>query len=186
MRNHTILSFLFIIIAGILYSQFIKPWYGTAIIRQEHIDRLREVFSKGEVLQERRDALLAEFNAIRPDTVQRVREAIPEHSSSNVVRFFIELNQLLQISGLPLDTAYGIGGERSESETVVAVPVTFTFTDMNYSVLRSFIVKLQQWSRGVRIVSVQIDASSNDTGGTGTVDAIIVIEALFSQVITDL
>ena len=172
-------------LAAFLYSQFAGPWYEAMRMKQEHIDTLHEAFRRGEELQVRRDELLAEFNTIDPGLVRTMHDAVPEHSPENVVQFFIALNRMIQLSGLPYDTAYSIGAERVDSGVATVIPVTFSFSGINYGVLRSFIGRLRQWSRGVRVVSVQISAAVDDVGGrTDSVDAVVVIEPLFSEVIT--
>lgn len=170
---------LFILLSAMLYALFIKPWYSTALIKYEHIDDLKEVFTQGGELQAVRDELQDEFNDIHEIKKDLVRTAIPKYSPGNIILFLLALEDLLGKSGLPLDTNYGVGGEKTEAEKIV-LPVSFSFGEISYRSLRNFIGNLQQWERGVRIRSVQISAPVNsDAAQRGVVRATIVIEALF-------
>lgn len=181
MRNYFLYSILFILFSALLYALFIKPWYVTARAKYDHINDLREAFMQGERLQATRDKLQSGYNSIFEDKRNLVENAVPEHSPKNVVLLLLALDELIKVSGLPLDTSYSVGTERKDSEVVV-LPISFSFGGISYDLLRRFVENLQRWERGVRIRSVQIGLPvDSDSVQQGFVRATIVIEALFSS-----
>ena len=182
MRNAFLLSVIFVLIAVGLYSQVISPWLDSAFAKYEHIEELRSVFAQGQDLQVRSDALRSEKNTISEAQQALIKNAIPEHSPGNVILFLLALDTLIkERSGLPLDTKYTIGTEREGDDGVVLLPISFSFGEVSYDILRRFITSLQRWERGVRIQSMQIGLPADeDLADQGLVRATIAIEALFS------
>ena len=165
-----------------LYALFISPWYGTARVKYDHINDLREVFAQGERLQATRDKLQNDYNSIFEDKRDLIENAVPAHSPKNVVLFLLALDELIRISGLPLDTSYSVGSEREQSGVII-LPISFSFSNISYNLLRRFMENLQRWERGGRIRSVQISLpADSDSAQQGFVRGTIIIEALFSSV----
>lgn len=184
MKNSFLFSVIFIAIAAGLYSQLIHPWLGDALAKYNQIEDLRSVFAEGQDLQVRRDALQSERNTVSSSRQNLVQNAIPEYSPGNVILFLLALDTLVkERSGLPLDTKYAVGAEQEGGDGVMLLPVSFTFGEISYDVLRQFVQNLQRWERGVRIQSMQIGLPvDEDLSERGFVQATIAIEALFSLV----
>ena len=184
MKNRFLLSVILVAVAVGLYSQLVKPWLGDALLKYDQINALRSVFAQGQDLQTRRDALRSDLNTIPAVQQNLVRNAIPEYSPGNVVLFLLALDALVkERSGLPLDTRYTVGTERRGDAGVMLLPISFTFSEISYDVLRRFVQNLQRWERGVRIQSMQIGLPVDESlAERGFVRATISLEALFSSV----
>ena len=180
MRNTLLLSAFFLIASAVLYAVFIKPWYFSAIEKYNYVEQLTGELRKTEALQERYDELNLKRNQFRGDADRLLDEIVPAYSSENELLFFLNLDRLIASNGLAADTQYDIGKERTDSDTIVAVPVSFSFPAIDYDLFRRFVISLQSWKRGVRIVSMQIGiAEGSDNRNTNEVRANITIDALF-------
>lgn len=184
MKNSFLFSVIFVAIAAGLYSQLIRPWLDGAFTKYDQIESLRSVFADGQSLQAQRDALRSELNTVSAARQNVIKNAIPEHSPGNVILFLLALDALVkERSGLPLDTKYAVGVERDGDGGIILLPISFTFGEISYDVLRQFIQNLQRWERGVRIQSMQIGVPADeDLAERGFVQASIAIEAMFSSV----
>ena len=183
MKNSFLFSVIFIAITAALYSQVIKPWLSDALAKHGQIEELRSVFAQGQDLQAKRDKLRSDLNTIPATKQTLIKNAIPEYSPGNVVVFLLALDKLVkERSGLPLDTKYTVGTERKDTGGVTVLPISFTFGEISYDILRRFLNNLQQWERGIRIQSMQIGLPADeDLAERGFVRATIATEALFSS-----
>ena len=184
MKNSFLFSAIFIFISVGLYSQIIKPWFDTALAKNDQIETLRSVFAQGQDLQVKRDTLRSELNAVPSEQQNLIRDAIPEYSPGNVALFLLELDQLVKDrSGLPLDTTYDVGAPLERGTDIVALPVSFNFGEIPYITLRQFVLNLQRWEKGIRIQTVQVGLPADeDLAERGIVRAAISVEVLFSSV----
>ena len=182
MKNNFLISILLILLSALLFATFSKPWFQLAQAKYTHISDLRGVLAQAESLQQKRDVLQSTYNSISPGRINLVKNSIPEHSPSNIIRFLLALNSLIQVSGFPSNTSYSVGAEKEDSEIVIAVPITFNFAEVDYNQLLRFISNLQRWERGTKIASLRIEPPVNDaTGQSNSVRALLVVDALFSR-----
>ncbi len=172
---------LLLLLSAVLYAVFISPQYGDAKARFNHITELEEALSHSDLLQERRDELLAQKNSIPQEQQNLVDKQVAEYSSESVVTFILSLNNLLLNSGFGGDE-YIIGAEQKDLDGIVLIPITFNFETVEYAEILRFIGVLENWERGIRIVSIRINTSSEERDADSTrVNAVVLIEALFSE-----
>ncbi|MDE0243299.1 MAG: hypothetical protein OYG31_01115 [Candidatus Kaiserbacteria bacterium] len=180
MSNYFVKALILLLFSAIAYAVFIGPWYAEARATYDHVQHLEDVISQVQELGERRDELQAEFNSIPPNKTALIQNAVPPHSSENVILFFLSLDAFITQSGLPTDTAYTIDPEEVNPDTgMVAIPIQFNFEVIDYDLFRRIIDNFQRWERAVQITSVHMWPSSSDQFGN-TIRASIEIEALFS------
>lgn len=149
--------------------------------KRVHIQSLGEAFNEAQNLQQKRDQLQEVRNTVPEEKETLIKNAIPQHSQKNTILFLMALNEMMLISGFPRDVKYSIEEEQVK-ESVVVVPVLFSFSDISYNLLRRFIENLQRWDRGIRITSMEISTPPDSTlADRGFVQATITIEALFSR-----
>lgn len=181
MSNYFVRALVLLLVSAVVYAAFLSPWYTEARATYDHVQYLETVISQVQDLSKRRDELQAQFNSVPPNKVSLIRNAVPPHSSENVILFFLALDAFVAQSGLPSDTPYIIEPEKTNPDTaIVTIPIRFDFEVINYDLLKGVIENLQRWERAVQITSVQV-WSAADGRFSDTVRASVEIEALFSS-----
>lgn len=187
MKNNALFSIVFVLVSVILYAVFIQPWYVSANEKRAHLDQLHGVLRQVTELQVLHDELSDERNNFGGDAVELLEKVIPPHTPENVLLLHLTLDRLMRESGLAADTAYTIGEGTRGTGAIVAIPVSFSFSSVDYHVLRRFMNLLRDWMRGARVVTAQIGSpESSPEGGAGSnfVSASIATEVLFLDMST--
>ena len=181
MRNNFLIATLLVISAALLYMLFIKPWFITAQEKYSHIQQLNGLLQSADQIQQKRDELQAQKARLPEEKERRIREAVPENTPENKIQFFISLDKMLAQSGFAPDISYAVGAEQKEGDSGVIIPVSFSFGQVSYDIIRGFINNLQRWERSVRIRSVKINSGGAFETPQLIGGAVIVIEVLFSD-----
>ena len=182
MRNNLIIAVIFVALAAVLYMLFIKPWVLTAYEKYKHVQQLNLLLERADQIQQKRDELQSLRINLSEEKERRINEAVPKNTVENKIQFFISLDKMLIRSGFAPDVAYSVGAERRGNDANIVIPVSFTFGQISYDVLRGFVNNLQRWERGVRIVSIKISSEGAFESAELIGGATVVIEALFSDV----
>ena len=181
-QNHFLISILLVVLAAFLLSKFTLPMYNEIKEERSHLVSLDETLGNSELLQVLKDEKYTLYNNILPSKSRTIENAIPAHTSENIVLMHLALNQVVATSGLPRDTSYLVGQSRVDTInglSVVRVPITFTLGQLNYSTVMRFLAQLGAWERGVVINEVVISDSASNPGATNAVRAVVNTEVLF-------
>ena len=173
MTKSPLIPILIIVIAGLIYSQYLRPQYDILNLKKSNIDTLSEIIIKNQEIQSQRDVLQDRFNQITPQQVDFVENAIPKNTPVEVVKAHIDIQNLILRTRINAD--YAFGAIENEGDLGISV-ITFTGSNLTYTSARSLISSIQDWNRGSKIVEVQV------TGGErGLVGIEVKVEIYFSQ-----
>ena len=173
MTKSPLIPILIIVIAGLIYSQYLRPQYDILNLKKSNIDTLSEIIIKNQEIQSQRDVLQDRFNQITPQQVDFVENAIPKNTPVEVVKAHIDIQNLILRTRINAD--YAFGAIENEGDLGISV-ITFTGSNLTYTSARSLISSIQNWNRGSKIVGVRV------TGGErGLVGIEVKVEIYFSQ-----
>ena len=173
MTKSPLIPILIIVIAGLIYSQYLRPQYDILNLKKSNVDTLSEIILKNQEIQSQRDVLQDRFNQITPQQVDFVENAIPKNTPVEVVKAHIDIQNLILRTRINAD--YAFGAIENEGDLGISV-VTFTGSNLTYTSARSLISSIQNWNRGSKIVGVKL------TGGEkGLVGIEVKVEIYFSQ-----
>ena len=173
MTKSPLIPILIIVIAGLIYSQYLRPQYDILNLKKSNIDTLSEIIIKNQEIQSQRDVLQDRFNQITPQQVDFVENAIPKNTPVEVVKAHIDIQNLILRTRINAD--YAFGAIENEGDLGISV-ITFTGSNLTYTSARSLISSIQNWNRGSKIVEVKV------TGGErGLVGIEVKVEIYFSQ-----
>ena len=173
MTKSPLIPILIIVIAGLIYSQYLRPQYDILNLKKSNIDTLSEIIIKNQEIQSQRDVLQDRFNQITPQQVDFVENAIPKNTPVEVVKAHIDIQNLILRTRINAD--YSFGAVENEGDLGISV-ITFTGSNLTYTSARSLISSIQNWNRGSKIVEVKV------TGGErGLVGIEVKVEIYFSQ-----
>ena len=173
MTKSPLIPILIIVIAGLIYSQYLRPQYDILNLKKSNIDTLSEIIIKNQEIQSQRDVLQDRFNQITPQQVDFVENAIPKNTPVEVVKAHIDIQNLILRTRINAD--YSFGAIENEGDLGISV-ITFTGSNLTYTSARSLISSIQNWNRGSKIVGVRV------TGGErGLVGIEVKVEIYFSQ-----
>ena len=173
MTKSPLIPILIIVIAGLIYSQYLRPQYDILNLKKSNIDTLSEIIIKNQEIQSQRDVLQDRFNQITPQQVDFVENAIPKNTPVEVVKAHIDIQNLILRTRINAD--YAFAAIENEGDLGISV-ITFTGSNLTYTSARSLISSIQNWNRGSKIVGVRV------TGGErGLVGIEVKVEIYFSQ-----
>ena len=173
MTKSPLIPILIIVIAGLIYSQYLRPQYDILNLKKSNVDTLSEIILKNQEIQNQRDVLQDRFNQITPQQVDFVENAIPKNTPVEVVKAHIDIQNLILRTRINAD--YAFGAIENEGDLGISV-ITFTGSNLTYTSARSLISSIQNWNRGSKIVEVKV------TGGErGLVGIEVKVEIYFSQ-----
>ena len=173
MTKSPLIPILIIVIAGLIYSQYLRPQYDILNLKKSNVDTLSEIIIKNQEIQSQRDILQDRFNQITPQQVDFVENAIPKNTPVEVVKAHIDIQNLILRTRINAD--YAFGAIENEGDLGISV-ITFTGSKLTYTSARSLISSIQNWNRGSKIVEVRV------TGGErGLVGIEVKVEIYFSQ-----
>ena len=173
MTKSPLIPILIIVIAGLIYSQYLRPQYDILNLKKSNVDTLLEIIIKNQEIQSQRDILQDRFNQITPQQVDFVENAIPKNTPVEVVKAHIDIQNLILRTRINAD--YAFGAIENEGDLGISV-ITFTGSNLTYTSARSLISSIQNWNRGSKIVEVKV------TGGErGLVGIEVKVEIYFSQ-----
>ena len=173
MTKSPLIPILIIIVAGLIYSQYLRPQYDILNLKKSNVDTLSEIILKNQEIQSQRDVLQDRFNQITPQQVDFVENAIPKNTPVEVVKAHIDIQNLIFRTRINAD--YTFSAIENQGDLGISL-ITFTGSDLTYTSARSLISSIQNWNRGSKIVGVRV------TGGErGLVGIEVKVEIYFSQ-----
>ena len=179
MQRALFLPLLLIIVASGLYSQVIIPQFEVVKLKNDQIERINEIFADGENIQRTRDELIRTLNTIDPGIRNTVENAVPIVQYSAYSQFLVDFSLLLSTSSIPQDAVITTGTifqNTAKGQVIMPVSVSMQVT---FGSLTRLIENILQWSRGVRIVSMDI---TQPGGEDGALRVRLQLEALFSTI----
>lgn len=179
MRNYFLIALLLVVISGGMFAQFVHPKFYVVKNKQEKLEKLNGILKNNAQLIQLKDEKFSIYSSFSEDKIRAIKNSVPVFDSANVAISLLSLNNLISLSGLPLDTSYSIGSGRADGENVVQVPITFILDSIDYNVLLRFVENLQQWDRSVLIKSVSIREALNNPERSNSVRARITVSLLF-------
>lgn len=179
MKNYFLISFLLIAISGAVFAQFIHPKFYEIKGQLDQLNFLEDTLNNNAQLIQLKDEKFGIYSSFSEDKIRAIKNSVPTFDSANVVISLLALDNLLAISGLPFDTSYSIGAEKNDGEDIVQLPITLTFSSINYTTLLKFIENLQNWDRSILINSISIREALNNPETSSSVRADITISLLF-------
>ena len=173
MTKSPLIPILIIIVAGLIYSQYLRPQYDILNLKKDNVDTLSEIILKNQEIQNQRDVLQDRFNQITPQQVDFVENAIPKNTPVEVVKAHIDIQNLILRTGINAD--YTFRPIENQGDLGISV-ITFTGSGLTYTSARSLISSIQNWNRGSKIVGVRVGG-----GERGLVGIEVKVEIYFSQ-----
>lgn len=167
-----ILSIIGIVAAGGIFIFYTQPQYDDVQALRTEIAGYDEALSRAAELQRIRETLLSRFNAMNPQSVERLEKLLPDHVDN--VRLVLNLDSLASRHGLALENVViGNPSSQASAQTVVGAigagrqkydSLTLKFsTSGTYTDFVQFLGALESDLRVVDVVSLSLERGGSAT-----------------------
>lgn len=164
--SRTITSIIFLATAAAVFFTWTKPYFEETKTLESQKASLEEILSNSRQIQELRDNLLAQYNDIPQDNLERLNKMLPDHPDS--IKFIIELNNVLNNNGMLLKNI-DVNDAKSEEkpdfgqeQSIETMEFTIKTTG-SYGSFYSFLKDLERDLRLVNINSLNFVSSETDS-----------------------
>lgn len=169
----TIASIILIVCAGLVFFLFTNPRVQDVQVLRAEERRFDDALDRSKELIALRDALLARYNAIPTEDLNKINALLPD--AVDTVRLIIEINSIASRHGMTLlDIAVGDvvlggsgGGGRIGPDTAPFGNVSLSFSvTATYDRFRGFLADLERNLRLLDVVSISFSEANPATGLT--------------------